>query len=143
MHHSNRLNCSGLTDSEFAQLGSSNDLIWECDKCVSHTVANLFSFLPHSDTSVAPSALSHEQDSNPHSNIFSSARFKHQVFILQCSGIDNFLNITENIDDDVATVVDSNYNDVSEFNSLKFDLASGFSLCHVNIASLECHMGDL
>ena len=40
-------------------------------------------------------------------------------------------------------MVDSKYYNVEDFNSLKFDLPSTFSLCHVNIASLDRHIDDL
>ena len=76
-------------------------------------------------------------------NIFTCAKKNHKDFISKCSRIENFLNISNHVDEDILPAVNSKYYDVDEFNSLKFDVPSSFKLCHVNIASLDNHIGDL
>ena len=76
-------------------------------------------------------------------NIFSSAKNNHREFISKCSRIENFLNISDHVDDDTLSAVNSKYYDVDEFNALDIDVSSSFKLYHVNIASLDSHIGDL
>ena len=45
-------------------------------------------------------------------------------------------------DDVISTHVNSKYFNIKEFNSLKLDLPSSFEFFHVNIASLNKHIGE-
>ena len=47
VHHSNKLNCSGLTDNEFESHVNDIDKIWHCDKCIATKTYNYFKNLPH------------------------------------------------------------------------------------------------
>ena len=76
-------------------------------------------------------------------NTFFSAKNNHKEFLSKCSRIENFLNISDHVDDDILSAVNSKYYDVDEFNALDIDVSSSFNLCHVNIASLGNHIGDL
>ena len=135
IHHGNRLNCSGLTDCEFSLHLNDSSKFFECDNCISGDTLKTFSHLPQFDLPTF--------DSNNPVNIFTSAKVNHKEFISNCSRIEDFLNISDHVVDDVLSVVNSKYYGVDEFNSLKFDVPSSFKLCHVNIASLDCHIDDL
>ena len=37
VHHNNRNNCSGLTNSEFQKHCNDTNILWECDKCIMKT----------------------------------------------------------------------------------------------------------
>ena len=142
IHHDNKNNCSGLTDSEF--LSHCNDINkqWECDKCVS----NSFMFLPftHGDDSISfevNSNLNHlSNDVNFHiSN-------DDKIFRASCDSMINlFDNDDEKVDDEInlPTTVNSKYYDIKQLNALKNDPISSFGLFHVNIASLDKHIDDL
>ena len=68
-------------------------------------------------------------------------------FISQCDSIQNLINLDNEDDDDddfnLPTAVNSKYYDIKQLNSLKIDLPSSFGLFHVNIASLDKHIGNL
>ena len=150
IHHGNRLNCSGLTETEFALHSNDDNKFFECDNCIAGDTLKTFSHLPQFDSSVNifSSANNNNLPSVTESidspvNIFSSAKNNHKEFISKCSRIENFLNISDHVDDDLLSAINSKYHDVDEFNSLEIDVSSSFNLCHVNIASLDNHIGDL
>ena len=60
IHHNNRGNCSGLTNSEFLLHCNDNDKIWECDKCI----ANSFFYLPFTHLDNSDSDWSGLSDTN-------------------------------------------------------------------------------
>ena len=41
VHHNNRNNCSGLTNSEFRIHCNESDKPWECDKCIANSIITL------------------------------------------------------------------------------------------------------
>ena len=125
IHHGNRLNCSGLTDTEFSLHSNDDNQIFECDNCIAGDTIKTFSHLPQFDLPTV--------DSTAQVNIFSSAKNNHKEFISKCSRTENFLNISDHVDDDILSAVNSKYYDVDEFNALDFDVPSSFKLCHVNI----------
>ena len=137
VHHKNRLNCSGITDTEFDIHNDDEDNFFECDSCVSAITIKTFAHLPQFE-----SPIFNESIATP-MNLFTSAKANHKDFLDKCSNIDIFLNITDHVDDELLSAVNSKYHDVDKFNSLEIDVPSSFNLCHVNIASLDNHIDDL
>ena len=129
MDHNNRLNCTGITNTEFELHNDDETKIFECDNCIAGDTLKTFSHLPESE-----SPIFNEPSESP-VNIFTSAKNNHKDFIDRFSRTDNFLNITDHVDDDLLSAINSKYHDVDEFNSLEIDISSSFNLCHVNIAS--------
>ena len=111
--------------------------MFECDNCIAFSTIKTFAHLPQFE-----SPIFNEPSESP-VNIFTSAKNNHKDFIDNCSKTDNFLNITDHVDDDLLSAINSKYHDVDEFNSLEIEVSSSFNLCHVNIASLDNHIGDL
>ena len=135
VHHDNRTNCSGLTDSEFVTHCNDQDRNkpFECDSCKSKSKAKPFFTLPFANLDD-----SFCFNDNSEENILNSLEVKE--FIAQCESIQNCVNID---DDDLPSSVNSKYFDITQLNSLKLDLPSSFGLFHVNIASLNKHIDDL
>ena len=139
VHHNNRRNCSGLTNSEFLKHCNNEDISWECDKCIMKTNINLpfndlddDSWLKFNEINVSSNKLSDEI------NMFTLTEIRD--FASQCDSIQTRINLAndDNSDDFVSSQVNSKYYDMKELNSLKFDLPSSFFF-HVNIASLNKH----
>ena len=147
VHHGNRLNCSGMTDTEFEIHMMDEFKPFECDHCVNFRISkansSVFNFLPF------------VQDYD--GNTFNTPGSKQKVdvtsmtpeqldnFVRQCESIHNLIN--SNTDDDsdelFSTQVNSKYYDIKQLNSLKVDVSSSFGLLHVNVASLNAHIDDL
>ena len=113
IHHDNRNNCSGLTDSGFITHCNDQDRSkpFDCDSCKSKSKDKTFFTLPFAN-------LDEE-------NILNSLEVKE--FIAQCESIQNCVNID---DDDLPSSINSKYFDITQLNSL-------------NIASLNKHIDDL
>ena len=137
VHHKNRLNCSGITNIEFEVHNNDESKFYECDSCTASLTLKTFAHLPEFESTTI------NEFSEPTVNIFSSAKANHKDFLNKCSKIENFLNITDHVDEDILPTINSKYYDVDEFNLLKFDLPSSLKLAHVNIASLDYHIDDL
>ena len=135
VHHGNRLNCSGLTDFEFAHHLKDSSTFYKCDVCISGDTLKTFSYLPQFDL---PS-----YNSDYLVDIFTSAKINNKEFITNCSKIEDFLEVSDHVDDDILPSINSKYYDVDEFNALQLDIPSSFKLAHVNIASLDNHIDDL
>ena len=141
VHHNNRIHCSGLTDQEFSSHANDSDLIFNCDKCVAKEVYGQFRYLPHHyepHLDIDPFKVSKNQ------NIFNSAKANHRNFITRCSELGYSLS-DELSDEDSPqpSPINSKYLDIGEFKNAKFNSPSNFSLCHLNIASLDLHADDL
>ena len=95
VHHNNRLNCSGITNTEFESHNNDETKIFECDNCITTLTIKTFAHLPQLD-----SPIFNELSESP-VNIFTSAKNNHKDFIDKCSNTDNFLNITDHVDDDL------------------------------------------
>ena len=117
---------------------------WECDKCC----LNFLSTLPFNDLDTG-SWLEFNEIKINHNNMSEINMFtcnEAKDFISQCDSFQNLINLGEDDDDDdfnLPTAVNSKYYDIKQLNSLKIDLPSSFGLFHVNIASLDKHIGDL
>ena len=65
----------------------------------------------------------------------------HLKFIVECDKINSHFDNDE--DPNLPQIIDSNYCDINEFNSIKSDKPSSFGIFHMNIASLNKHIDDL
>ena len=95
-----------------------------------------FSFLPFPIQDEIPI-------SKPGVTIFNSAKIKHKEFLARCSDLEYELNLEEDDNDRFLSRVNSKYHDMKSLNSLDVDVPSSFGVFHVNIASLDKHIGDL
>ena len=143
IHHNNRINYSGLIDTEFENHCNDDNKPWECDKCI----ANSFFNLPFSDLDdnnwLNLNEIIPGNNLSEDINIIKYVNLK-QIFLSQCEDIQNLNNLENDDDDDnFSTHVNSKYYDINQLNSLKLDLPSSFDLFHVNIASLNKHIDDL
>ena len=133
VHHNNKNNCSGLTNTEFTTHCNDSGKPWECDKCSSKSDITL----PLPSTNLEDDSQNELSDDI---NLFNSLQVKN--FIAQCDSIQKSMNLDD--DDEIfSTQVNSKYYDINQLNSLKLDLPSTFGLFHVNIASLNKHIDDL
>ena len=135
VHHNNRSNCSGLTDSEFDIHTNDENKLYSCDKCCAKSNAKTFTWLPFVDQGVT--------DQLPKLDVNSMNPLELKTFIAQCNSIKNLINSDDDEADGITTPVNSKYFDIKQLNSLKLDLPSSFGLFHVNIASLNAHIDDL
>ena len=141
IHHSNIINCSGLTDHEFNSHVNDVDLLYHCDKCIAKNTYKNFKNLPHHyepfmdiDPFKTPKNI----------NIFNRAKNKYGDFIKKCSDLG--YSLSNDIDDDdenLPNKINSKYMDSTEFKNANFNSPTNFSLCHLNIASLDHHIDDL
>ena len=143
VHHNNRNNCSGLTNTEFETHCSDNSKLWECDKCSIKSLSFLpFTHLDDSNWLNFNEIKTNQNNLSDDVNMFTSDTSKE--FISQCDLIQNSINFDNDDDDDyLPTPVNSKFYDVKQLNSFKIDLPSSFGLFHVNIASLDKHIDDL
>ena len=138
VHHSNKKNCSGLTNREFKLHQQNVTKFWECDKCCSMSKFSLLFSHLDDDNWLIFNELKKKQTSDD-VNILSA---KNIDFVTECDFIQNYLN-SENDDDILLNHVNSEYYDEKKFNSMKIDVPSCFGLFHANIASLNLHIDDL
>ena len=147
VHHGNRLNCSGMTDTEFEHHITDELRPFECDHCVncriSRTNSSVFHCLPF--VQECEGNIFNVPDRNQRVDVSSMTPEQLSNFVRQCESIQNVIN--SNTDDDsdqlFSTQVNSKYYDIKQLNSLKVDVPSSFGLLHVNIASLNAHIDDL
>ena len=138
VRHSNKKNCSGLTNREFKLHQQNVTKFWECDKCCSMSKFSVpFSHLDD-DNWLIFNELKKKQTSDD-VNILSA---KNIDFVTECDFIQNYLN-SENDDDILLNHVNSEYYDEKKFNSMKIDVPSCFDLFHADIASLNLHIDDI
>ena len=99
VHHDNRNNCSGLTDSEFVTHCNDQDRSkpFEYDSCKSKSKAKTFFTLPFANLDD-----SFCFNDNSEENILKSLEVKE--FIAQCESIQNCVNID---DDDLPSSINS------------------------------------
>ena len=64
-------------------------------------------------------------------------------FINKCSQTESYLNLNEQVDENLLSSVNSKYIDTDEYNSLDINKSTSFELLHINIASLDRHIDDL
>ena len=118
VHHNNRNNCSGLTNTEFEIHCNDINKQWVCDKCNVKSLS-LFPFTTLDDTSWLDF---NEIKTNQHTlsdeiNMLNSAEAKD--FVAQCDSIQNLINLENNDDDDILpTQVNSKYYDIKQLNNL-------------------------
>ena len=147
VHHGNRLNCSGMTDTEFENHITDELRPFECDHCVniriSRTNSSVFHCLPF--VHECEGNIFNVPGTNQRVDVSSMTPEQLSKFVRQCESIQNLIN--SNTDDDsdelFLTQVNSKYYDMKQLNSLKVDVPSSFGLLHVNIASLNAHIDDL
>ena len=94
VHHKNRLNCSGITDVEFDIHNTNVNKFFECDSCTAVSTIKTFSHLPQFESPIFDIPI------EPPPNVFSSAKANHKDFLDKCSKIDNFLSISNHVEDD-------------------------------------------
>lgn len=137
IHHGNKKNCSGITDTEFALHENDHTLKWECDHCIAKVSSTNFINLPFNENCEV------FYFENETTNIFNSALRNHSEFINQCANLDdpNF-NVREHVDENVLTTINSRYYKVEEIKKIK-PTNSSFSVAHLNISSLDKHIDDL
>ena len=142
VHHKNKTNCSGLTDKEFSVHLNEEYKIWLCDNCVH---SKNFEILTHLPFFGLPDDYFVTGNPPINSNASNSVATRYKEFLSQCSQFETSIVQFNGDDhtDDVYSTVNSKYYDIDEFNSLKIDTHSSFSVCHVNIASLDKHIDDL
>ena len=147
IHHGNRLNCSGLTDSEFNSHQLDEHKHFDCDHCIiernAKNKSSIFQRLPFShecDDNIFNAPTLNQRD-----DVCSMSPEELRKFVVQCKSIQKVINSDENIDDDdfFSTQVNSKYYNMKQLNLLKPDVSSSFGLLHVNIASLNAHIDDL
>ena len=147
VHHNNKKNCSGLTNTEFDIHCNETDKAWECDRCLGKSLI----FLPFSnlDESNWETFNNIKPRKEPSENI-KIVNSKHlKDFVSQCDSIQTLINqdCDDGGDDDNHNEplkhVNSKYYSIKQLNSLKLDTPSSFGLLHVNVASLQKHFDDL
>ena len=145
VHHGNRLQCSGLTDTEFDEHKIDELKSFECDHCISEKMAkannDIFIRLPFPVE--CEGNIFGKPPQKPQADITSMNADQLKKFVRQCSAIENQLNDQGDENDETSSLVNSQYYDIKNLNSIKFDKSSSFSLMHVNIASLDAHIDDL
>ena len=149
IHHGNRLECSGLTDQEFAEHQIDEHKPFECDHCVSERIAKenntVFVTLPFPVECEDNPFGKPEVKTNPDISSMSPSELKK--FVNQCELIEKQLKTSNgdcNDENDLtSTSVNSKYYNFKQLNSLKPDKSSSFGMLHVNLASLNAHIDDL
>jgi exonuclease III len=135
-----------LTETEFENHQNDPDIPFECDHCISIKIAkennSYFIRLPFPIECEDNIFGKPEAKRAPDITSMSSSQLKK--FIHECESIDKQLSSDDdNNDEFVTSTVNSKYYNVSNFNKIKVDKKSSFSLIHVNIASLNKHFDDL
>ena len=146
IHHGNRLQCSGLTDFEFDEHKADEHKPFECDFCISERNAksnnDIFIRLPFPVE--CEGNIFGKPNPKPKPDITSITPDQLKKFVQQCNLIDNQLKNNDDENDEmISSLVNSKYHDIKEFNSIRYDKSSSFSLMHVNLASLNAHIDDL
>ena len=99
VHHGNRLNCSGLTDSEFKSHQNDEHKHFDCDRCISERNArnksSIFQQLPFSHE--CEDNIFNAPNINQRADVCSLTPEELRKFVLQCKSIQNLLNSTQNI----------------------------------------------
>ena len=130
VHHGNRHNCSGMTETEFETHTTDELKPFECDHCVniriSRTNSSVFHCLPFVDE--CENNIFNAPVTNQRDDVCSMAPEQLSKFVRQCESIQNMIN--SNTDDDsdelFSTQVNSKYYDIKQLNSLKVDVPSSF-----------------
>ena len=135
VHHNNRNKCSHLNDSEFAILTNSVEKDWSCFNCDKNN-------LPFSDLDDQQLFLtSYGFDDFISDDISLLPNNETVKFVNDCDKITDTLDIDS--DSNFPNIVNSKYYNIKEFNGIKPDSSSCFSITHVNLASLNKHIDDL
>ena len=116
VHHGNRLNCSGITDTEFENHITDEFKPFECDHCVnlriSRTNSAVFHCLPFSQE--CDDNIFNAFATNQRVDVGSMTPEQLSKFVRQCESIQNLIN--SNTDDDsdelFSTQVNSKYCDI-------------------------------
>ena len=109
VHHNNRLNCSGLTDTEFDCHMNTSSKPFSCDKCLAESNAKAFVWLPFVDFD--------DVNKEPKkSDIKSMNPGELKDFIAQCDSIQNIVDLDDDDFDEMSTQVNSKYFEINELN---------------------------
>ena len=129
-----------MTLNQFETLTDNADKSFVCAKCHNQNLPffseNLNEFMLHSIGDYAE--VSDDFQILPNCNL--------KQFIDECSSLidETDENLGENYNDlSIQSNISSNYYSYTEFNDLKFDEKSTFSLMHTNLASISKHFCDL
>ena len=145
VHHGNRLQCSGLTDTEFAEHKADELKPFECDHCISERNAKInneiFIRLPFPIE--CEGNIFGRPAAKPKPDVSSMTPDQLKKFVSQCNLIESQLKNEDEDEEIFSSLVNSQYYDIKKFNSIKYDKPSSLSLMHVNIASLNAHIDDL
>ena len=126
-----------MTDSEFINHSNDCDREWLCDCCVANNNFKALYNLPH----YHPIKEQYEIK-QPKTSIFNTAKKYHGDFISRCSDLGFSMEDTCD-NNNITTQINSNYFDVQEFKNQKFNESNDFSVCHINISSLDKHIDEL
>ena len=136
VHHNNKNKCSLLSDNEFSTLSNSAEKEWSCFNCDKNN-------LPFADLEDQHLLLHFNFgiDNLNCDDIHLIPNNETIKFVNDCEKI----NLTVDIDNDnnFSNFVNSKYYNIKDFNNIKPDHTSSFSLTHVNLASLNKNIDDL
>ena len=109
IHHNNRNNCSGLTNTEFEIHCNNDNKPWDCDKCCAKSLSTLpYNVLDDDSWLDFNEIITNQNNVSDDVNMFTCDVAKD--FISQCDSIQNLINFENDDDDDnVPTSVNSKY----------------------------------
>ena len=146
VHHNNRTNCSGLTNSEFKAFTFDSSKVWECDKCISKYL-NFLPFNNFDDRDLLDNNINNSNQNNLSEDVNHLLPNVDKDFIDNCNSIANRLYLNDDdFSEEVINLphpVNSKYFSIEQINSLKTDSPSCFSFFLLNIASSDKHIDDL
>ena len=135
VHHNNKNNCSLLTNKDFNSHSDNVNLSWNCAKCDAET-------FPFNDMNENDFFLSNFSGNDTVSDDVNLVPNRDLLkFPVECDKITSHFDNDE--DPNLPQIIDSNYCDINEFNSIKIDKPSSFGIIHMNIASMNKHIDDL
>ena len=103
VHHDNKTNCSGLTNSEFEIYCNDKNKGYECDQCMYKNNVKTFFTLPFANQDDHDDCLYNRAPLNYDEELFKSLETKK--YISQCEFIQYFVNSDNN--EDLPTPVNS------------------------------------
>ena len=104
VHHSNRGNCSGLTNWEFISRVNDCDKFWECDRCCSNSIS-ILPFFQLDENFWPPTNVSGNRQTSTDVNIISA---NDRKFASLCEDVQNFVNSEIGDDDQLSSYVNQN-----------------------------------
>ena len=133
-------NCSLLSLNEFKTLTDYSDKSWVCSKCLNQNLP----FFSENPNELLLHSLGDYADVTEDFQLIPNNKLKH--FIDECNSlvVETSDKFDENIDEyELPSTVNSNYYSYTDFNKIKTDEKSTFSIMHTNLASIGKHFGDL